>query len=158
MTIFNDFLETFFNPNAVILVLVVFLIIMTVIVISLIKNNRIEDEEEQKEPFDLKILTEKLENRDVDDRIILTSKYEEEQEQKAIISYDELLKNASSMEINCEEEQNLADELTVKKIDTEKTNKSKTLNEEVSTIKSFYNYDKEEEFLKTLKEFRANLS
>ena len=73
--------------------------------------------------------------------------YEEEQEKKAIISYEQLLKNAQNISLSYKEE----------KVDDEapKVNKIELEQKEVSKPD---NYLEEEEFLKILKEFRISLN
>lgn len=76
------------------------------------------------------------------------AKYEEEQEKKAIISYEQLVKNASNITLSyTEEEQKSKDAPKVTKIEVKET--------EVSAPDS---YLAEEEFLSILKEFRINLN
>ena len=74
-------------------------------------------------------------------------KYEEEQEKKAIISYEQLLKNASNITLSFKEEDKKdADAPIVNKVEIEQ--------KEVTGAES---YLEEEEFLKILKEFRTSL-
>lgn len=83
--------------------------------------------------------------------------YEEEQEEKAIISYDELLERTNEYAINYAEEENVADDLTIKKVDL-----NNLVNKEVSikpNIKvEVISYEKEEAFLKALKELQQLLN
>lgn len=76
----------------------------------------------------------------------LIDKYEEEQEKKAIISYEQLLKNASNITLTYKEEK-LED-------GAPKVNKIELNLEDVSQPQ---NYEEEEEFLELLKEFMTNL-
>ncbi len=75
------------------------------------------------------------------------AKYEEEQEKKAIISYEQLLKNASNVTLSYKEEKN-------KEKSAPKVNKIEIEQKEVSEAEC---YLAEEEFLKILKEFRISL-
>ncbi len=77
---------------------------------------------------------------------VAIEKYEEEQENKAIISYEQLLKNASNISLSYKEEKQEGGSPKVNKITVEK--------QEVTDPEC---YIKEEEFLKILKEFRINL-
>ena len=72
--------------------------------------------------------------------------YEEEQEKKAIISYEQLLKNASNITLTYKEEKN--------KKGAPKVNKIEVQEKEVTQAVS---YVAEEEYLKILKEFRLSL-
>ena len=73
-------------------------------------------------------------------------RYEAEQEDKAVISYDELLKRASSGVINYESEKDLGG-VRISKVDLSKG----------ETVTFDKKYEKEEAFLKALKEFRKAL-
>ena len=73
-------------------------------------------------------------------------KYEEEQESKAIISYEQLLKNATNFSLSYKDETLDNDAHKVQKIEVSR--------KEVSGPEV---YLEEEEFLKILKEFRINL-
>ena len=73
-------------------------------------------------------------------------KYEEEQESKAIISYEQLLKNATNFSLSYKDETLDNDAPKVQKIEVSR--------KEVSGPEV---YLEEEEFLKILKEFRINL-
>lgn len=94
--------------------------------------------------------------------------YEEEQEKKAIISYEELLKNASSINVNYKEPiSKELDEPLVKEInisDNKEDVKVNFIEKEkpsdqivVSSSGKVMDYIEEEEFLKLLKEFRLEL-
>lgn len=114
----------------------------------------IEDETEKEELLDLKAITEALEQRDA--RIIDMTEYEEEQEQRAIISYDELIEKTNNLKINYEEEQTLGD-LTIKKVDLENL----VAPSEVETPKinvQVISYQKEEAFLEALKKLQEQLN
>lgn len=156
----NDFVYTYLTPSNIIIILVLFLIILSTIIIVLIltslkeKQNVINITEEKKD-FDLKDATKKLEESMNKERIMSISDYENEQEEKAIISYDELLKRASSLTINYEDEPSV-DGIKVRKVEVEKGEPRKTELPKPRN-RSFYTYEREEEFLKALKQFRANL-
>ena len=78
---------------------------------------------------------------------VAIEKYEEEQEKKAIISYEQLLKNASNITLSYKEEKK-------KDKNAPRINKIELEQKEVSAAEM---YLKEEEFLKILKEFRISL-
>ncbi len=131
-----------------------------------VKNNVIEDE------LDLSKITQELDH--TSPKAIALNEYEREQEERAIISYDELLKTKDLQEeINYINEKNLGD-LTVKSVDVESLTKpielpkiNERLKEEEKKEEKIIeevedetprhsktiliSYTKEEEFLKALK-------
>lgn len=117
--------------------------------------NDIIDEYEYSEEENAVISADELEkrknmrfnNEDESDNQAAIAKYEEEQEKKAIISYSQLLKNASNISLSYKEEEN-------KDKKAPKINKIEIEQKEVSEAE---NYLEEEEFLKILKEFRLTL-
>ena len=126
---------------------VLVLIILIVSLIYIIKTS--EDEEEvvstQKEDKDdLKSIVNTLEN--AKPPTLEFTDYEAEQEEKAIISYEELLEKSKQGSIKYDEENVIDDEITVKKINLDSLIENK---KEEKTI-NFSNYQKEEEFLKNL--------
>lgn len=81
--------------------------------------------------------------------------YEKDQEDKAIISYDELLNKGTNYELNYEKEE-MHDDLSVKKVDLDNlVNKSNNTvkNIEVRVI----SFQKEEAFLEALKRLQKEL-
>ena len=89
--------------------------------------------------------------------IKLTS-YEEEQENNAIISYDELIKNKDKMFINYDDEYSSPiTEISVKKIDLNSEKTENTLEMPKLDVKMF-EYEEEEDFLKALKQLQKDLS
>ena len=97
---------------------------------------------------DLEMKTkERMESLGLTENKAFIQKYEEEQEKKAIISYEQLLKNASNISISYQEEKRLSDDAPV-------VNKLEVLEREIVPVQS---YLEEDEFLRILKEFRAVL-
>lgn len=120
-----------------------------------IKPEREEYNDEEGELLDLNSLTEKLKQEEKD-RIDVTL-YERDQEEKAIISYDELIQKHHNYAINYEEEKVLDDDVIVKKVDLN------NLVKEGSEIKSVVearviSYKREEDFLQALKELNRLLN
>lgn len=120
-----------------------------------IKPEREEYNDEERELLDLNSLTEKLKQEEKD-RIDVTL-YERDQEEKAIISYDELIQKHHNYAINYEEEKVLDDDVIVKKVDLN------NLVKEGSEIKSVVearviSYKREEDFLQALKELNRLLN
>ena len=121
-------------------------------------TEEINDEEyndEEGELLDLESLTKKLKAEQNADQTKI-DKYEQEQEEKAIISYDELLKKNNHYAINYEKEE-VVDDLIIKKFnlnDLDKKNVEENINNNVRVI----SYQKEEDFLKALKELNSLLN
>ncbi len=83
--------------------------------------------------------------------------YEKEQEDKAIISYDELLSNTGEYELNYINEE-VKDNLTIKKVDL---NNIANQNLQISITPKevqLFSLKREEDFLKTLKELQSQLN
>lgn len=156
------------------------LVILIVILIYIIKINDdesdekiVQEEEKVEEDLDLMQITKEIDEKAI--KPLSLNDYEKEQEEKAIISYDELLKTKDLQEdINYIKEQNLGD-LTVKSVDVEsitkpielpkikeklaKMNKKKEeveMSEEPKPV--LISYEKEEEFLRTLKVLEQSLN
>ena len=123
-----------------------------------IKNEAITEEynDEDGELLDLESLTKKLEEEKEHERINFTE-YEKDQEEKAIISYDELLQKKNKYAINYEKEE-MIDDLLIKKVnlnDLENKDDSElNIDGEVRVI----SYQKEEAFLSALKELNSLLN
>lgn len=85
--------------------------------------------------------------------------YEEEQEEKAIISYDELLEKSSNVSIgysSCSNE----DDIVVKQVDLNNTGKIELdpIQREINSKVRIINYEHEEEFLAALKQLKNMLN
>ena len=111
-------------------------------------------DDEEGELLDLQALTKKLEeNKNMN--IDLTD-YEKEQEERAIISYEELLKKTGNVEINYEAEE-VVNDITVKKVDL--ANLVSSIEDREEKIKvQVISYDREEAFLQALKQLQQNLN
>lgn len=141
-----------------------FLLILALIyIIYLIKRDDFMDEKRfesagNNESIDILKICEKIESEYKPGTIELTS-YEEEQENSAIISYDELVKSKNLNIINYDEEYNYdSDELSVKKINIEDYKLSDKKEKEIELKVKLMHYDKEEAFLKALKQLQQNLT
>ncbi len=160
MKLFNDigdFLETLSFIDVVFFFAVLILIILVVTLIYFIKINK-DDEEEKKqddETAEMKIVKEIRENMKNDDVVINFTDYEKDQEEKAIISYDELLNKSNKYGLNYEKE-DVYDDLSVKKVDLDNlVNKDSEIkvNSDVRVI----SFAKEEAFLEALKRLQKEL-
>ena len=141
-------------------VLVLMLLIITLIYF-IRENKEIENDDFQggsknnNEVEELKAITEALEN--AEPSAINLNNYEEEQEQKAIISYDELLKHKNDFALNYTEEENIDDELSIKKVDLDNlVNKEITVKPNLNV--AVISYEKEEAFLEALKTLQQKLN
>ena len=112
----------------------------------------------ENDSMDILSICEKIESEYKPSTIELTS-YEEEQENNAIISYDELVKNKNANTIKYDQEYKYnSDELSVKKINIEEYKLSEKCEKEIELKVKLMNYDKEEAFLKALKQLQQNLT
>lgn len=125
-------------------------------VIEEIKPNIQEEEynDEEGELLDLEGLTKKLQQEE-SERVTCTE-YEKDQEEKAIISYDELLQKHNRYAINYEKEE-IMDDLIVKKVNLNDL-VNKNSEEKIETEVRAISYQKEEDFLKALKELNSLLN
>lgn len=121
-----------------------------------IENNMVNniDDNEKEEPIDLESFTKKL-KEDADKSEESCNLYEKEQEEKAIISYEELVKTHDKYALNYENEEH-QDDLTIKKVNLNNfENENKSISDKVKVIIS---YEKEEAFLESLKELNKLLN
>lgn len=123
-------------------------LVLIILIVSLIYIIRTSEEEEEtmstnSEIEDLKTIVSDIENREP--QIVKLNDYEAEQEEKAIISYEELLAK-NKMDIKYEEENMNNDEISIKKINLDTIMEKPKENKHIG----FYSYEREEEFLKSL--------
>ena len=161
MKIFNDiynFIMALRFVDIVFYFSILILMILIVILIYFIRINKMEEDEKNKlgETQEMKIAKELRDNMKSNDKMIQFTDYEKDQEDKAIISYDELLnKENNNYELNYETEE-MHDDLSVKKVDLGNlVNKSNNVvsNLEVRVI----SFQKEEAFLEALKRLQKEL-
>lgn len=105
----------------------------------------------------LEQITKNLEENHKPINISLTN-YEQEQENNAIISYDELIKNKNNFSVNYDESYIPKDKsVDVKKVDLNDYSPKEPTHE--SNIKvTLMSYEKEEAFLKALKQLQMDLA
>ena len=83
--------------------------------------------------------------------------YEKEQEETAIISYEELINNKNKLNVSYDEEfKPETSEVLVKKININETKEESNMTSDLQV--RLMSYDKEEAFLKALKQLQQNLS
>lgn len=161
MKIFNDiynFIMALRFVDIVFYFSILILMILIVILIYFIRINKMEEDEKNKlgETQEMKIAKELRNNMKSNDKMIQFTDYEKDQEDKAIISYDELLnKENNNYELNYETEE-MHDDLSVKKVDLGNlVNKS---NNAVSNLEvRVISFQKEEAFLEALKRLQKEL-
>lgn len=125
-------------------------------VLYLIKRSDEEVSNEYDEIDTLESIKETIEREYKPENIELTD-YEKEQEQNAIISYEELIKNKDKFTVSYDEDYKTeSDEILVKKISLDDNG----VKDEVSSTLQvkLMSYDKEEAFLTALKQLQQNLS
>ena len=152
--LFKDFLGFIKCLSQVDILLYVAILCLIILIVSLIYIVKTSEEVEEdgscmfnNDDVDLKDIVTNIEN--TDSTAINITSYEEEQEEKAIISYDELIKRGKNDQISYENEEILNNEVSVRKINLDK--KTKTETEPIKVFNNnFFNYEKEEEFLKSL--------
>lgn len=135
------------------------LIVLFIYILYLLKSDSEEMPKlKEKESFDISKVTKNLENnyKPQTTNIKLTS-YEEEQENNAIISYDELVKTRELNVVTYDEKfSNTIPGLDVKKFDLEGTGSLKIIEPKIEV--KLIEYEQEEEFLRVLKDLQSKLS
>lgn len=171
MQVINDiisFLKTLSFVDIIFFFAVLSLMLLIITLIYFIKENSISDdnyfpgptgkkEEEDTPKSEMANLMEiayALENAEPNSDL---NYYEEEQEEKAIISYEELLEKRNDFALNYSEEENIDDDLTIKKVDLSNlVNKEIVVKPEIKV--SVMSYDKEEAFLEALKRLQQMIN
>ena len=153
------------NKDILLFILVISLIFISMLMVYFVysQNKQLTNELIKKDkPIDemaeLKELSKTLENAPKRDKINMTA-YEAEQEEKAIISYDELLKTQTNVSINYLDKK-IEDNIEVKQIDLDNTGKIELnkIKKELNTKVTLVTYEHEEEFLNSLKKLQYMLN
>ena len=118
-------------------------------------KEEIEDDQEG-ELIDLKTLTKKLQE-EKENNIISFTDYEKDQEEKAIISYNELLEHQNKYRINYEKEIK-DDDVTIKKVNLQELVNKNEIDDASKIDVRVISYEKEEAFLSALKELNRLLN
>ena len=152
-----DFLQMLTFADVIFFFAVLVLIVLIVILIYFIKVNREEEIEENETP-EMRIEREITKDMKKETPNIEFTEYEQEQENKAIISYDELIKQNSSYDINYEKE-DLYDDVSVKKVDLDNIISTKDKKNTIPKMEvRVISYAEEEAFLQALKQLQKELS
>lgn len=132
---------------------VVFLMVLIISLIYFIKiNGKVINDSTVKNSDDLQEIATALK----DLKPISFTPFEKEEEEKAIISYDELLSNTGQFELNYSNEEKNGD-LLIKKVDLNNLINDKKIDAMKIDV-HLMSLSREEEFLKTLKELQKILS
>ncbi len=153
----SSFLKSITFIDYVFFFSVIFLIILVVSLIYFIKINEeiIESTEKIEDTDNLKEIVNNL--KAIDPKPITFTPYEKEQEDKAIISYDELLSNTGEFELNYTDEE-VKDDVTIKKVDLNNIANQNMQIEVNPKEVPLLSLEKEEEFLRALKELQKGLN
>lgn len=157
MQIIQDILGFIKALTEIDLLLYFAVLVLIILIVSLIYIIKTSEEEEEILPVpkenqdDLKSIVTTLEN--TKPPALELTDYEAEQEERAIISYEELLAKNGRGSITYEEENRSNDEITIKKIDLDSLIKKP----EEKKSNTFVNYQREEEFLKSLQDLNKFL-
>ena len=151
-----SFLKTLTFIDYILYFAILVLIILVASLIYLLKTTNIEDEEENEidEEFDIRSTVEEL-SQSQPQNIDLTE-YEKEQEEKAIISYEELVNSIKKNKINYETDEMLDNQVSVKKINLDNLISDEI--EETNLKVKVMNFEHEEAFLKALKQLQKLLN
>lgn len=160
MKLINDigsFLKTLNFADLVFFFAVLVLMILVVTLIYFIRTNKEDGSMDLDETTEMKIAREISKDiDDVDSPNIAFTDYEKDQENKAIISYEELLKKTNDYELNYEKEEQF-DDLKVKKVNLDNVGTIKEVRERPKIEVRVISYAEEEAFLKALKTLQKNL-
>ncbi len=147
---FIDF--AFFFAVIVLLVLIVTLMYFIKVNEEVLKNSR----EPVKPKSELELINDAI-KKDAEREAVRFTTFEEEQEEKAIISYDELVKKSKNYDLNYIEEKKI-DDLVVKQVNLDDMLSKKESKQPIIEPIRVISYKKEEEFLKALKNLQSILS
>lgn len=110
----------------------------------------------KKDMLDLEAITRNLEENYRPMNIELTN-YEKEQEESAVISYEELLKKKSNDSVNYDDSFVNNSEIDVKKVDLKDSIGTQNIvNTKIEV--TLFDYEKEEAFLKALRKLQSDLA
>ena len=139
--------------------IVVWLLLISVIVLRALKNKEeimSSEAKSRRDMIDLEKITKNIERDYKPANINLTS-YEQEQEDNAIISYQELLNSKDKNHVNYDGSFNNKTDIDIKKVDL--SNNDKNGYDEHNQINvTLMSYEKEEAFLKALKQLKIDLA
>lgn len=147
-----SFLKSLSLIDYVLYFAILILIVLVVSLLYLLKTTGIDEEEidsKDENDFDIKNAIEQI-SQEQPKNIDLTE-YEKEQEEKAIISYEELVNSIKRNKINYADESN-DDNISIKKIDLDNLISDEVEEQSVDYSYKQINFQHEEKYLKELKE------
>lgn len=137
---------------------IIWMILISIIILNSMKNKERSMSarlKSRKDMIDLEAITKNIETNYKPAIVELTS-YEQEQENNAIISYDELLEARGKDGVNYDSEYQNSSDINIKKV-----NLSDKLGDEIPQTKievTLMSYEKEEAFLKALRQLQNDLA
>lgn len=140
------------------IVVIIALIFFSLVILNCInkKESKMKNEDKaHRDMLDLERITKNIETDYKPLNIELTS-YEQEQENNAIISYEELLSNKNNSHLNYDENYKGNEEISVKKVDLNEGSTVMPLKSSEFEV-TLMSYEKEEAFLKALKQLQSDL-
>lgn len=136
-------------------VLILMILVVILIYFIMVNNEEEQKKEELQETAEMRIVKELKENMDSDGVVINFTDYEKDQEDKAIISYDELVNKSNKYDLNYEKEE-IDGDLSIKKVDLDNlVNKNSSNNSKIEV--RVISFAKEEAFLQALKQLQKEL-
>ena len=163
MEIFADIKDFLMTLSFVDLVFFFAIMVLMILIVTLIYFIKINDEvlkkdhkEETQEMKIIKEITKNLESADTTPNIDFTE-YEKDQEDKAIISYEELLNKNNHYTLSYEKEDIYNDDFSVKKFDLDNLVNMKKEPELPKSTGRVISFAKEEAFLQALKQLQKEL-
>lgn len=157
MKLFTDMWDLIVALRFVDIVFFFAVLVLMLLVVTLIYFIKINNEEKTAldETAEMKIVREIKGDKMNNNATINFTDYEKEQEDKAIISYDELLNKSNKYELNYENEEYL-DDLSIKKVDLDNLN-SRGVEVNTKVEGRVISFAKEEAFLQALKQLQKEL-
>lgn len=144
--------------DLIFIAILLWLLLISVLVLRALKNKEdimSSELKSKRDMIDLERITKNIEKDYKPTNINLTS-YEQEQEDNAIISYQELLNSKDRNHVNYDNGFNNKTDINVKKVDL--SNNSKNDFDQSRINVSLMSYEKEEAFLKALKQLKIDLA
>lgn len=144
--------------DLIFMTILLWLLLISVLVLRTLKNKEdimSSELKSKRDMIDLERITKNIEKDYKPTNINLTS-YEQEQEDNAIISYQELLNSKDKSHVNYDNGFNNKTDINVKKVDL--SNNSKNDFDQSRINVSLMSYEKEEAFLKALKQLKIDLA
>lgn len=144
--------------DLIFIAILLWLLLISVLVLRALKNKEdimSSEAKSKRDMIDLERITKNIEKDYKPANINLTS-YEQEQEDNAIISYQELLNSKDKNHVNYDNGFNNKTDINVKKVDL--SNNSKNDFDQSRINVSLMSYEKEEAFLKALKQLKIDLA